>query len=71
MCPSPSLSLFTSDVNSWSMNASSEKFTTNASSCGFDASIRSSALLFTAGRFRDIEPELSTTIAIDTGRSVC
>ena len=53
------------------MNASSEKFTTNASSCGFEASIRSSALLFTAGRFLDIDPELSTTSAIETGRSVC
>ena len=37
MCESPSRSLFTSEVKSWSINASSEKFTTNASSCGFDA----------------------------------
>ena len=38
---------------------------------GFEASTRSSALLFTAGRFFDIDPELSTTSAIETGRSVC
>ena len=51
------------------MKASSEKFTTKASSCGFEASIRSSALLFTAGRFFDIEPELSTTSA-DRNRQI-
>ena len=43
------------------MKASSEKFTTKASSWGFEAWIRSSALLFTEGRLRDMEPELSTT----------
>ena len=48
---SPSRSLLTFEVKSWSMKASSEKFTTKASSCGFEASIRSSALLFTEGRF--------------------
>ena len=53
------------------MNASSEKLTTKASSWGFEASIRSSALLFTEGRLRYIEPELSTTRPMETGRSVC
>ena len=53
------------------MNASSEKFTTKASSCGFEAWIKSSALLFTEGRLRYIEPELSTTRPMETGRSVC
>src|SRR5271157_4113270 len=71
MCASPSRRLFTSEVNSWSMKASSEKFTTKASSWGLDAWIRSSALLFTDGRLRDMEPELSTTSAIETGTSVC
>src|SRR5271165_586529 len=71
MCESPSRSLLRSEVNSWSMNASSEKFTTKASSCGFEASTRSTALLFTAGRFRAMDPELSTTNAIETGKSVC
>jgi hypothetical protein len=53
------------------MNASSAKFTTNASSFGFEARIRSSVALFTAGRFLYIDPELSTTRPIETGKSWC
>ena len=60
-----------SEVKSQSMKASSEKFTTKASSWGFEARIRSSALLLTEGRLRYMEPELSTTRPIETGRSVC
>ena len=53
------------------MKASSEKFTTKASSWGLEAWIRSSVLLFTERRLLLIEPELSTTMAMETGRSVC
>ena len=71
MCESPSRSFLISEVKSQSMKASSEKLTTKASSCGFEASIKSSALLLTEGRLRYIDPELSTTSPMDTGRSVC
>ncbi len=71
MCDSPSRSLLISEVKSQSINASSEKLTTKASSCGFEARMRSRALLFTEGRLRYIEPELSITRPMETGRSVC
>ena len=45
-----------SEVKSQSMKASSEKLTTKASSCGFEAWIRSSALLLTEGRLRSHGP---------------
>jgi len=62
--------LLTSEVNSQSMKASSEKLTTKASSW-VEARIISRAALLTEGRLLYMEPELSITRPMDTGRSVC